>query len=112
MVEEIRMQTLIDKIIVVQDATERTYNKYSAILDLMDEHASTVNGYPARSVELLEEVLVRLNNLEHAIVNVQPTIPEKTKGSVVFWYMIISFILMMLGSFLGVLFHGLLFHIK
>jgi len=110
MIDEIRLQILIEKIEAAQAVQEKTCEKFSEILNLFGSFSETVNGYPAKSVQLLNKINDRFDNLEISISNLKNNPSEKPKGFYVFFYLFSVFFLVSLGSFLGIVLHGLIFH--
>lgn len=112
MIDEIRVQFLIEKMEIAQDASEKSYFKFYEILSLIDGFSSTVNGYPAQALDLLEQTNKKIDNLEKAIVNISYKINNTSgkKGGILFYHYILIFFLMLLGSFIGSIFYALLFN--
>lgn len=109
MIDEIRMQAFIDKIEAVQESYERTCDKFSEILNLVDNFSETVNGYPAQAVSLLKDLENRLDNLECYISNLNTRNEERPKGFYIFFYIISALFFAISGSFIGTIFHGIIF---
>ena len=109
MIDDVRIQSLIEKITVVQESAEKSYTKFHEILDFMNVLSGKVNGYPAKTVEMLQEIQDKLDYLEISIINEEKDLKEVPKGSSKFWYCILILFLVTLGSFLGTILQELIF---
>lgn len=102
MIDDIKIQSLLDKIAVAQEMTNKTYNKFSEILFLISDFATTVNGNPAKSVELLNEINKKIDILSESACNmVTPPQPTNTKNKLSFYNYLLIFFLVLLGSSIG-----------
>lgn len=112
MIDEIRMQMLMEKINSAQDASEQSYAKFYEILSLIDEFSTTVDGYPAKAVELLDESTSKIDKIYDQICAIQNSMPSPNnqKITIKFWGYLLILFFVILGSYLGSVFHGLMFH--
>lgn len=110
MIDEIKMEVLTQRLETTQEASKRAYDKFSNILDSMNSIYCKVNGYPERSIELLNDIIKSLEKLENAIVKQDNNIEEKPKDIKVFLYFLSTLFLTIIGSFLGVFAYVLIFN--
>lgn len=110
MIDDIKIQSLLDKIAVAQEMTNKTYNKFSEILFLISDFATTVNGNPAKSVELLNEINKKIDILSESVCNMTTTQPVNIKPKLTFCNYLLIFFLILFGSFLGSIFTFIIFH--
>jgi len=111
MIDEIKQATLVERIEATQESANESYKKFSELLTLIDNFYTNVDGYPAQAIDLLKDVIERLQRCETALCITQSTtIIEKKKTGILIGYGAFIFFLVVFCSFLGALFHGLIFH--
>ena len=71
MIDEIRMQMLIERISAAQEASEQAYSKFNEILSLVNDFSTTVDGYPAKSVDLSLENNRKLDVILDSLSNIR-----------------------------------------
>jgi len=111
MIDEIKQATLAERIEATQESANESYRKFSELLALIDDFCTNINGYPAQTVDLIKDVIERLQRCEEALCIPQPAaVAEKKKTGALIGYGVLIFFLLVFCSFLGSLFHGVLFH--
>jgi hypothetical protein len=111
MIDEVRAAALAERIEATQEAANESYKKFSELLTLIDDFYTNIDGYPAQSIGLLKEVIERLQRCEEALCVPNTTnMVENNKVGAKIGYGALIFFLIVFCSFLGTLFHGLMFH--